>query len=146
MFFRSEGGYSLEEESSEDGGDWSEGENSREEEEEVSAAEKTSTGFIETSDSRQEEEEEVSAAEKTSTGFIETSEDGAENDSWCEKTLLQKSAEMLHWLQWRLSVGPQKSGWLEQEQKSAAARVGSGVGCLQSMDPLVIRMNQLVGG
>ena len=123
MFFRSEGGYSLEEESSEDGGGWSEGENSPE-----------------------EEEEEVSAAEKTSTGFIETSEDGAENDSWCEKTLLQKSAEMLHWLQWRLSVGPQKSGWLEQEQKSAAARLGSGVGCLQSMDPLVIRMNQLVGG
>ena len=71
-------------------GGCSEGENSLKEEE-VSAGEMASPGFIETSEdgggwsegenSREEEEEEVSAGEKASPGFIETSEDGGENDS-----------------------------------------------------------------
>ena len=68
MFFRSKGGYSLEEEASagemaspdfieasEDGGGWSRGENSL--------------------------EEEASAGEMASPGFIEASEDGGENES-----------------------------------------------------------------
>ena len=38
------------------------------------------------------------------------------------------------------------TGLLEHEQKSEVAMLGSASGCLQSIEPLVTRMNQLAGG
>ena len=66
--------------------------------------------------------------------------------SWCKNTFEQWKDGRSHSGQWRISVGPQKSGLKLHEQKSEVAMLGSASGCLQSIEPLVILMNQFAGG